>query len=116
MQLTISVSETRYEEAVVNFRQALYTAFGDVENALSSRQQLVQQGLRLEETLQAARTVERLYEIRYRAGAATLGLWLDAQEKRRTADIAVAANRLARLKNQVVVYQALGGDAVVLSP
>jgi NodT family efflux transporter outer membrane factor (OMF) lipoprotein len=116
MQLTISVSETRYEEAVVNFRQTLYNALGDVENALSSRQQLVQQGLRLEETLQAARTAERLYEIRYRAGAATLGLWLDAQEKRRTADIAVAANRLARLNNQVVVYQALGGDAVVLAP
>jgi outer membrane protein TolC len=98
---------------VVNFRQTLYSALGDVENALSSRQQLAEQGLRLEETLQAARNAERLYEVRYRAGAATLKLWLDAQEKRRTADIAVAENRLARLKNQVVVYQALGGDAAV---
>ena len=116
MQLTISVSETQYEEAVVNFRQTLYTALGDVENALSSRQQLAQQGLRLEETRQAARTAERLYEIRYRAGAATLSLWLDSQERRRTADIAVATNRLARLNNQVVVYQTLGGDAAVPAP
>jgi outer membrane protein TolC len=116
MQLTILGSEAQYEEAVVNFRQTLYTALGDVENALSSRQQLAQQSLRLEETLQAARTAERLYEIRYRAGAATLKLWLDAQEKRRLADIASAENRLARLNNQVVVYQALGGDAAVTSP
>ncbi len=113
MQLSIRVSETLYEEAVVNFRQTLYTALGDVDNALSSRQQLAQQGARLEETLQAARTAERLFEVRYRAGAAALSLWLDAQEKRRTADIALATNRLARLNNQVVVYQALGGDAAV---
>lgn len=116
MKLTISVSETQHEEAVVNFRKTLYTALGDVENALSARQQLAQQGLRLEETLQAARTAERLYEIRYRAGAATLSLWLDSQERRRTADIAVATNRLARLNNQVVVYQTLGGDAAVPAP
>ena len=101
---------------MVNFRQTLYTALGDVDNALSSRQQLAQQGLRLDETLQAARTAERLYEIRYRAGAATLSLWLDAQERRRTADIALATNQLARLNNQVVVYQALGGDAAVTVP
>ncbi len=113
MQLSIRVSETQYEEAVVNFRQTLYTALGDVENALSSRQQLAEQGARLEETLQAALTAERLYEVRYRAGAATLSLWLDAQEKRRTADIALATNRLARLNNQVTVYKALGGDAAV---
>jgi NodT family efflux transporter outer membrane factor (OMF) lipoprotein len=116
MQLTIRVSETQYEEAVVNFRQTLYTALGDVENALSSRLQLAEQGARLEETLQAARTAERLYEVRYRAGAATLSLWLDAQEKRRTADIALATNQLARLNNQVVVYKALGGDAALPAP
>jgi len=116
MQLSIRVSETQYEEAVVNFRQTLYTALGDVDNALSSRQQLAQQGARLEETLQAALTAEKLYEVRYRAGAATLSLWLDAQEKRRTADIALATNRLARLNNQVTVYKALGGDAAITAP
>jgi outer membrane protein TolC len=110
MQLSIQVSETQYEEAVVNFRQTLYTALGDVDNALSSRQQLAQQAVLLEESLQAARTAERLYEARYRAGAAALKAWLDAQEKRRSADIALADNRLARLNSQAALYQALGGD------
>ena len=64
----------------------------------------------LEESLQAARTAERLYEARYRAGAAALKAWLDAQEKRRSADIALADNRLARLNSQAALYQALGGD------
>ena len=110
MQLSIQVSETQYEEAVVNFRQTLYTALGDVDNALSSRQQLAQQAVLLEESLQAARTAERLYEARYRAGAAALKAWLDAQEKRRSADVALADNRLARLNSQAALYQALGGD------
>jgi NodT family efflux transporter outer membrane factor (OMF) lipoprotein len=113
MQLSIQVSETQYEEAVVGFRQTLYTALGDVDNALSSRQQLAQQAARLEESLQAARTAERLYEARYRAGAAALKAWLDAQEKRRNADIALADNRLARLSSQAALYQALGGDAAL---
>ena len=111
MQLSIQVSETQYEEAVVNCRQTLYTALGDVDNALSSRQQLALQATRLEESLQAARTAERLYEARYLAGAAALKAWLDAQEKRRSADIALADNRLARLNSQLALYQALGGDA-----
>ena len=46
-----------------------------------------------------------------RAGAAALNAWLDAQEKRRSADIALADNRLARLNSQLALYQALGGDA-----
>ena len=111
MQLNIQVSETQYEEAVLNFRQTLYTALGDVDNALSSRLQLALQAARLQESLQAARTAERLYEVRYRAGAAALKAWLDAQEKRRSADIALADNRLSRLNNQLALYQALGGDA-----
>jgi outer membrane protein TolC len=113
MKLNIQVSEAEYEEAVVNYRQTLYVALGDVENSLSAQEQLAQQGLLLAQVLEDARRVERLYEIQYRAGAATLKAWLDAQERRRSAEIAVAENRLARLSNQVGLYQALGGgDAV----
>ncbi|RYX91828.1 MAG: efflux transporter outer membrane subunit [Comamonadaceae bacterium] len=113
MKLNIQVSEAQYEEAVVNFRQTLYTALGDVENALSARQQFMRQGELLEQALVAARKAEQLYEARYRAGAVALKVWLDSQEQRRSAEIAVTENRLNRLLNQVVLYQALGGDAVV---
>ena len=112
MKLNIQVSEAQYEEAVVNFRQTLYTALGDVENALSARQQFMRQGELLEQALAAAQKAEQLYEARYRAGAVPLKSWLDAQEQRRSAEISVTENRLNRLLNQVVLYQALGGDAV----
>ncbi len=116
MDLDIKVSQNQYEEAVVNFRQALYKAFGDVDNALSARQQYLQQGALLAQSLEAARTAERLYEIRYRAGAVALKSWLDAQEKRRSAEIAVAENRLNQLTNHATLYQALGGTAGAATP
>jgi outer membrane protein TolC len=47
--------------------------------------------------------------VRYRAGAAPLRVWLDAQESRRSAGIALAQLRLAQLQNDVLLYQALGG-------
>ncbi|MDB5894687.1 MAG: transporter [Rhodoferax sp.] len=107
--LDIKISQSQLDEAVVNFRQTLYTAFGDVNNALSSRQQLAEQAALLAQALEAARQAERLYEIRYRAGSVALKPWLDAQEKRRSAEIAVAENRLNRLDNHAVLVLALGG-------
>ncbi len=115
MQLNIKISQADYEERVVTFRQSLYQAMADVENALSNRTQLALQAEQLDASLQAARQAESLYEIRYRAGAVSLKDWLDAQEKRRIAEVARDENMLNRLVNQVTVYQALGGDDVVAS-
>ena len=114
MDLNIRVAQAQSEEAVVNFRQTLYTALGDVENALSARQQYRAQAVLLEQALQAATQAERLYEVRYRAGAVALKPWLDAQESRRTAEIARAENRLNQFNNHATLVQALGGDAAVL--
>ncbi len=113
MQLNIKISRADYEERVVTFRQSLYQAMADVENALSNRTQLALQAEQLDASLRAARQAESLYEVRYRVGAVPLKDWLDAQEKRRTAEIARDENMLNRLVNQVTVYQALGGDDAV---
>ena len=110
MQLNIKSSQADYENAVVSFRQTLYTALADVENALSAREQYATQGALLEKNLKAAQTTERLYELRYRTGYVALKDWLDAQEKRRTAEVSLTQNRLNRLNNQMTLYQALGGD------
>jgi NodT family efflux transporter outer membrane factor (OMF) lipoprotein len=110
MQLNIKSSQADYESAVVSFRQTLYTALADVENALSAHEQYANQGALLEKNLKAAQTTERLYELRYRTGYVALKDWLDAQEKRRTAEVSLAQNRLNRLNNQMTLYQALGGD------
>ena len=110
MQKNVKVSKTQYDEAVINFRQTFYQSLVDVENALSARQQFMAQGESLDKSLAAAIEAERLYEVRYRTGAVTLKLWIDAKDKRRNAEDAVAENRLNRLQNFVTIYQALGGD------
>jgi len=110
MKLNLEIARTDYEEAVVNFRQTLYSALSDVENALSARPHSAEEAKQLQESLALSEKAEELAEIRYRAGATELQPWLDAQESRREAETALAAVRLAQLKNSMDIYQALGGS------
>ncbi|WP_200926902.1 efflux transporter outer membrane subunit [Acidovorax sp. Leaf78] len=112
MKLSGQLAAAQYEEAVTNFRQTLYTALADVENALSARTQLLRQGEQLALQLTAAREAERLYEVRYRAGATGLRTWLDAQQRRRTAELAVQENQLSQLNALATLYRVLGGAVV----
>ncbi|MES2185683.1 MAG: efflux transporter outer membrane subunit [Pseudomonadota bacterium] len=109
MRLAIGVSRTQYEEAVAAFRQTLYQALADTDNALSARRQYAGQAVQLEASLDAARTAERLYAVRYRVGAVALRIWLDAQERRRSAENALAENRYNRLANHALLLRVLGG-------
>jgi NodT family efflux transporter outer membrane factor (OMF) lipoprotein len=108
-QRTVTISEAEYQRAIVNFRQTLYSALADVENSLSARIQYQAQAEKLELTLRTAGRTEELYRIRYRAGGSSLKSWLDAQEDRRQAEIALAENRLNRLLNSITLFKALGG-------
>ena len=109
MQLSIKVSQTEYEEAVVNFRQTLYKSLAEVEDTLSASVQYRAQGEQLAQSLQLAREAEKLAETRYRVGKTSLQEWLDKQEARRAAEISLAQNQLNRLQSAMKVYQALGG-------
>jgi len=110
MQRNIKVSETEYQVAVINFRQTLYDALTEVENSLSARRQYLVRGEQLELALEAALQAEELYRIRYRAGSIPIKTWIDAQENRRQAEIALAENRLNLLLNHITLCKALGGD------
>lgn len=109
MRMEIAVSETEYEEAVIDFRQTLYSAMKDVEDALSARAYYAQQEASRRRALVAARQAEQLYEARYRTGSVALQNWLDAQEKRRAAQVSLAENRLDQLNAFTALCQALGG-------
>lgn len=109
MRLQTALAKTDYESDAIAYRQTLYTAFAEVEDALSARRNLALQEERLEATLAAALAAERIYEARYREGADSLQSWIDAQEDRRSAQENLLQNRLEQLDNQVGLYQALGG-------
>ena len=113
-RLSVGVSQTQYEEAVVGFRQSLYTALSEVENALSSRTQLRDESEKLALALQEAQRAERLSEVRYRAWSTALQPVLDAKDRRRTAEVSLALNRLNQLNATMTLYKALGGAAVAL--
>jgi outer membrane protein TolC len=104
-----ALARTQYDKAVVSFQKALLQALVDVDNALSARTQLTEEGTHLERSLESTKITERLTEIRYRAGAVSLRFWLDAQEARRQAELALASNRLNRIQNYIVLCQVLGG-------
>lgn len=110
MQRNIKISETEYEQAILNFRQTLYGALAEVENSLSARQQYRIQAEKLELAVQTAKGIEEHYRIRYQAGVSLLTAWLDAQENRRQAEIALAENRLNQIQNHIALCKALGGD------
>lgn len=109
-QLTIKVSQAQYEQAVVTFRQTLYSALADVENALSARTQYLQEQQQRQLAFDYAVRAEKLSETRYRVGQTSVKDWLDQQEARRTADLALAENRYNQLLNLMKLYQAVGGQ------
>lgn len=109
-QLDVELAGTGYEIAANDFRSTLYTALSEVDNALSARQQLVAQVAAAERSLRAAEDVERMYQVRYQAGASDLRTWLDAQQSRRDAELAFAQARLGQLVNDGVLVLALGGS------
>jgi NodT family efflux transporter outer membrane factor (OMF) lipoprotein len=102
-------AQARHEELLATYRQAIVTAFADVEVALHAVARLDEQAAtQAEELVQAERAVQ-LAENRYRAGAETLLTLLDSQGKWYTAqDLAVQLKGL-RLQAAVSLYRSLGG-------
>ena len=113
-RFSTALARNDYEAASVVFRATLMQALYEVENALSRRKQLTEEAGWLEKSLDSARQIERLHEARYRNGTVALQLWLDSQESRRQAELALAGNRLARLQNFTALCRALGGGANTL--
>ena len=110
MQLNIASSDLAYQIAANQFRDTLYSALAEVDNALSAREKLTVQLAASQASYDHAVEIERLYEVRYRAGATDLRNWLDAQQTRRTAELALAQARRSVLVNQTTLYKALGGS------
>jgi len=116
MRLHVETAQADYEEAVVNFRQTLYAALSDVENALAARKNYAEEIRQLQDSLDLAKKAEQLAEVRYLAGSTDLQTWLATQESRRDAERAFAVVRLAQLKNSMTVYQVFGGTTSLQAP
>ena len=112
MKKDIAMSDLDYEKAIIQYRQTLYQAFADVENALSNRTQLNQQVQLQQRNVELATKTERLTEVRYRNGAIALKNLLDAQETTRNARLSLVESKQNQYNAYVTLMQALGGSPV----
>lgn len=110
-QLEIKISQVEYEKNIAEFRQTLYNALSEVENALSAHMQSIEESKEIHLQFSYAKRAEQLAEIRYRAGQTGIKEWLDQQNSRHTAETALAENRYQQLGSLMKLYQALGGSA-----
>jgi len=112
MKLNKKISEIALESAIVSYRQTLYNAFSEVDNAISARQHFQYQGLRLQEQYNAAKAAELIYASQYRYGAISIQDWLDAKDTLRSTEQAILKNRFNQFDVQATLYQALGGSDI----
>jgi NodT family efflux transporter outer membrane factor (OMF) lipoprotein len=113
MELNKKIANLDVQTAIVDYRQTLYTAFKEVDNAISARQHYQYQEQKLREQYDAATQAERIYASQYRHGAVSIQDWLDAKENQRSAKQSLLENRYNQFAAQSTLYQALGGSDVV---
>ena len=108
LKLNVQVSQAQFDEAVVSFKQRLYTALTEVEDALSAKEQLENAYGHERAARDQAALAEGMVEARYRAGFVELQLSLDAKQSLRSADRALIYTRFGQLVNESKLYKALG--------
>lgn len=108
--IEVKIARNDYEQRVLEFKQALYKAMAGINDALSLWAQLKAQEKQLQQGLALAYKSERLNEIRYREGATPINFFLDAQERRRLAQVALDTNRYEQMQNLALIYLEFGGD------
>jgi multidrug efflux system outer membrane protein len=96
-------------ELLQNYRKAVISAFGDVENALYSIRQTKERFRLQQQVVKSSREAFKISEERLREGTIDLVTVLQTQQVLFEALDTLALARLARLQAVLSLYQALGG-------
>lgn len=103
----LAVAQQR--ELLSDYRSVIITAFADVESALNAIAGLQQQTIWQTQELEQAKRAFTLAEVRYKAGAETLLVMLDAQRTLYNAQEQAVVLTAASTQARVALYRALGG-------
>jgi multidrug efflux system outer membrane protein len=105
----LDLQKAKQDELLQNYRKAVISAFGDVENALDAiRQTALRERLQGDVVLSSRQAFD-ISEERLREGTIDLVTVLQTQQTLFTAEDAVVQARLAHMQAVVSLYQALGG-------
>jgi NodT family efflux transporter outer membrane factor (OMF) lipoprotein len=103
------LSKAQELELIANYRGAVFSAFGDVEAALSRAASLAEQERLKANQVDKSKAAFEMLDRQYRQGLAGLLALLQGQQSLFVAQDQLVQIRLARIQAAVTVYKALGG-------
>jgi outer membrane protein, multidrug efflux system len=109
-------AKQEWEIAKLQYQQTALSAFGDVANALVTRQRLGEEREQQEHAVVAYREAVKLSTQRYTAGKASYFEVLQAQQLLFPSEVSLAQTRSAQLAAVVQLYMALGGGWNIRDP
>jgi multidrug efflux system outer membrane protein len=105
----LRLAESENKQALIEYRQTIQRAFGDVSDALIGYQKYHEVRLRQQDTVADLQESVRLSSDRYRGGTTTYLEVLDAQRSLFSAELTLAESRGDEYRSLVQLYKALGG-------
>jgi multidrug efflux system outer membrane protein len=105
----LRLAESRHQQALIAYKQAIQHAFGDASDALIGYQKFHQVRVRQEDTVADLQESVRLSNMRYKGGTTTYLEVLDGQRSLFSAELTLAEARGTEYQSLVQLYRALGG-------
>jgi NodT family efflux transporter outer membrane factor (OMF) lipoprotein len=102
-------AQARYDELAANYRKAVLTAFGNVEDALIAVQQTAEQVQRQEIAFATARRAHEIAQAQLRSGTINILTVLNTETALFAAQDALVQARFSKMQAMVSLYGALGG-------
>jgi multidrug efflux system outer membrane protein len=107
----VRLSRAQYEEAAADYRDTVLGAFRDVEDGLAALRHLSAEELDQRDAVKAAQRTSDLALTRYRDGASDYLEVVIAQTDALTAELTLNSLETQRLRSNVALVLALGGEA-----
>jgi len=105
----LRLAESQHQQALIQYRQTIQRAFGDVSDALIGYEKFHQVRIRQEDTVADLQESVRLSNMRYKGGTTTYLEVLDGQRSLFSAELTLAEARGTEYQSLVQLYRALGG-------
>lgn len=105
----VRVQDAQFQELLLNYKNTVLSAYGEVENALVAFLRSKQEAAYLRRSVVAARSAVKEVQDQYQDGTASYNRVVDAQKSLLTAEERYLAAHSDVLTNLVAVYKGLGG-------
>lgn len=105
----LNLAKSQDREALLDYRQTIQKAFGEVSDALIAYQKVRDQRARQEQSVRTLREAVRISELRYRGGITTFLEVLDNQRSLFSAELTLAQVQTNEYQTLVTLYKVLGG-------